>query len=153
MTNPLPDGYPRVSPSLAVAGAADAIDFYVNVLGFEERLRMEGPGGAVAHAELALGDSLIMLADEFPDMGFLGPKSVGGTPVHISVYVEDVDAVYAKAIEAGATPIREPQDEFYGDRSGHFEDAWGHRWGVATHVEDVSAEEMDRRMQEMMGGG
>jgi PhnB protein len=113
---------------------------------------MEGPGGMVAHAELEIGDSLIMLSDESPEMGFVGPKKVGGSPVVISVYVEDVDATFAKAVELGATPERTPETQFYGDRSGGFEDPWGHRWYVASHVEDVSPEEMDRRMQEMMGG-
>lgn len=153
MTNPIPEGYPRVSPSLSIDGAAEAIEFYAAVFGATERMRMEMPGGKIAHAELEIGDSLIMLSDESPEMGFLGPKKVGGSPVVISVYVEDVDAAFAKAIELGATAERQPEDQFYGDRSGGFEDPWGHRWYVATHVEDVSEEEMERRMADMMGGG
>lgn len=149
---PIPDGYPRVIPSLAIAGAAAAIDFYEQVLGMTVRMRLEGPGGSIAHAELALGDSVVMLADEFPDMGFLSPKSVGGTPVNLMVYVEDVDATFARALEAGATALQPPEDQFYGDRSGQFEDPFGHRWNVATHIEDITDEEMARRAEQMMGG-
>jgi PhnB protein len=149
--NPIPEGYPRVSANLSIDGAADAIGFYVSVLGATERMRMEGPPGRVAHAELQIGDSVVMLADEFPEMDFVGPKKVGGTPVTLSVYVEDVDATYAAALEAGAKGLRAPEDQFYGDRSGHFEDPWGHRWSIATHVEDVSPEEMNRRMAAMGG--
>jgi PhnB protein len=106
-------------------------------------------GGRIGHAELQIGDSVIMVADEYPEMGIVGPKKVGGTPIYLSVYVEDVDATFAKAIELGATELRAVQDQFYGDRSGNFEDPWGHRWGVATHVEDVSEEEMTRRIEAM----
>ena len=148
---PIPDGYPRVSPSLAIDGAAEAIDFYTSVLGATVRLRMEGPPGRVAHAELQLGDSVIMLADEFPDMGHVGPKKIGGTPVTLSVYVEDVDKTFAAALAAGATELRAVEDQFYGDRSGTFEDPWGHRWNITTHIEDVSPDEMDKRMQAMGG--
>jgi PhnB protein len=148
MVKPIPDDYPRVSPSLSIDGAAAAIDFYKEVFGATERMRMDD-GGRIGHAELQIGDSVIMLADEYPEMGIVGPKKVGGTPVFLSVYVEDVDATFAKAIELGATELRALQDQFYGDRSGNFEDPWGHRWGVATHVEDVSEEEMTRRMEAM----
>lgn len=150
---PIPDGYPRVSPSLAVAGAGDAIEFYKDVFGATERMRMGGPDGRIGHAELQIGDSVVMLADEFPDFGALGPKSVGGTPVTISVYVEDVDTTFGRAVELGATVLRPVEDQFYGDRSGQFEDPWGHRWYVATHVEDVPEDEMARRAAEAMGGG
>jgi PhnB protein len=150
---PIPDGYPQVIPSLSVDGAAAAIDFYCEVLGATERMRMEGPPGRIAHAELQLGDSVIMLADEFPDMGFRGPKSVGGTPVVVSVYVEDVDDVFARALKAGATELQPVTDQFYGDRSGQFEDPFGHRWSVATHVEDVPEDEMMKRAEQAMGGG
>ncbi len=150
---PIPDGYPRVTPYLITDGATDAIRFYAEVLGATERMRMPAPGGKVGHAELQIGDSLIMLADEFPDMGQLSPKSVGGTPVTISVYVEDVDAVCERAQGAGATVLQPPTDQFYGDRSAQFEDPFGHRWNVATHVEDVSPDEMARRASQMMGGG
>lgn len=154
MTNakPIPDGYPQVSPYLAVDGASAAIDFYSKVFGATERMRMPAPGGRIGHAELEIGDSIIMLADEHPDMGILGPKAVGGTPVTISVYVNDVDDAFERALEAGATATRPVEDQFYGDRSGQFEDPFGHRWSVATHVEDVSPEEMGKRAAEMYGG-
>lgn len=150
---PIPEGCPRVIPYLVVDGAAAAIDFYTQVFGAEERMRMDGPGGRVGHAELGLGDSIIMLADEFPEMGAQSPKSVGGTPVSVMVYVEDVDAVVARAVEAGATVTRPVEDQFYGDRLGEFEDPFGHRWDVATHIEDVPPEEMGKRAAEAMGGG
>ncbi len=150
---PIPEGYPQVTPYLCVDGAEAAIEFYRSVFGATERMRMGAPGGRVGHAELQLGDSLIMLADEFPEMGNVGPKSVGGTPVTISVYTEDVDAVFDRAIKAGAKELRAVETQFYGDRSGQFEDPFGHRWSVATHVEDVAPDEMERRAAEMMGGG
>jgi len=142
---PIPDGYPRISPYLCVDGATRAIEFYGTVLGAKERMRMPSPGGKVGHAELEIGDSVIMLADEHPDMGFVGPKTIGGSPVLLSVYVENVDDVFARALKAGAKSIRDVTDQFYGDRSGQFEDPFGHRWNVATHVEDVSPEEMAKR--------
>lgn len=152
MVKPIPDGYPRVTPYLIVDGAADAIDFYTTVLGAAQRGdRMTTPDGKIGHAELELGDSLIMLADESPDWGALGPRTVGGTPVTIHVYVEDVDDVFAKALAAGATEVRAVTDEFYGDRTGQFDDPWGHRWNVASHVEDVSIEEMAERAKAAMG--
>jgi PhnB protein len=150
---PIPDGYPQVSPYLAVDGAADAIAFYQQVFGAIERMRMPGPDGTIGHCELELGDSLIMLADEYPDVGHHGPRHYGGTPVAISVYVEDVDDVFARAIAAGASARREPSDQFYGDRSGSFEDPFGHRWHVATHVEDVSPEEMVARGEQVGSSG
>jgi PhnB protein len=134
-----------------VDGAKAAIDFYTTVLGAKEKMTMPGPDGRVGHAELSIGDSLIMLADEFPDMGVRGPRSVGGSPVTIHVYVDDVDATYERAIDAGATALRPVEDKFYGDRGGEFEDPFGHRWSIATHVEDVSPEEMQRRMGQMPG--
>jgi PhnB protein len=149
---PIPEGYQRVTPYLHVDGAAAAIEFYKTVLGAEERMRMPGADGKVGHAELQFGDSVVMLADEFPDMGALGPKSVGGTPCSLHLYVEDVDSVFAKAVAAGAKELRAVDNQFYGDRSGSFEDPFGHHWNVATHVEDVSPEEMAKRM-EAMGGG
>jgi PhnB protein len=150
---PIPDGYPRVIPYLTVDGASAAIEFYASVLGATERVRMPGPGDTIAHAELQLGDSVIMLSDEVPDFGNRSPRSVGGTPVIVSVYDEDVDAVFERAMNAGATVVQPVQDMFYGDRTCQFEDPWGHRWNVGTHVEDVSAEEMAKRLAEMMGGG
>ena len=113
---------------------------------------MGGPEGKVGHAELELGDSVIMIADEFPDMGVKGPKSVGGSPVTISLYVEDADGVFEKAIAEGATELRPPTDQFYGDRTAQFEDPWGHRWNVGTHVEDVPPDEMEKRAQAMSEG-
>jgi PhnB protein len=152
MVNPIPEGYPRVTPYLIVDGAADAIEFYKSVLGAGERMRMPGPDGKVGHAELDLGNSVIMLADEHPEMNAAGPKRVGGTPVSLHVYVEDADAVFARALDAGAKELQPLEDKFYGDRGGSFEDPFGHHWNVATHVEDVSEEEMSRRAAEVMGG-
>jgi PhnB protein len=149
---PIPDGYPQVTPYLCVDGAADAIEFYEKVLGAKERMHMPAPDGKIGHAELQLGESIIMLSDEFPEMGVRAPKTVGGTPVMISVYVEDVDAVFEAAIAAGATSLRAVEDQFYGDRTGQFEDPFGHRWSVATHVEDVPADEMEKRATAAMGG-
>jgi PhnB protein len=150
---PIPDEYPQVTPYLIVDGANAAIEFYAEVFGTTERGRLPGPDGRIGHAELELGRSLIMLADEMPQMGILGPRSVGGSPVTISVYVEDVDAVYERAVKAGAKALRPVEDQFYGDRSGQFEDPFGHRWSVATHIEDVPPDEMSRRAAEMAGGG
>ncbi|MGQ4617135.1 VOC family protein [Nocardia sp. R7R-8] len=149
---PVPDGYPVVSPGLAVDGAAAAIDFYKNIFGATERMRMPGPDGRIAHCELMFGDSVVMLGDSAPDMDFLDPKTVGGTPVNLYVYVADADAAFTAALAAGARELTPMTDQFYGDRSGAFEDPWGHRWTVATHVEDVPPDEMDRRMAERFGG-
>jgi PhnB protein len=149
---PIPDGYPQITPYLCVDGAAEAIGFYGKVFGATERMRMPSPGGRIGHAELEIGDGLIMLSDEHPEMGVVGPKTIGGTPVTISIYVEDVDGVFERAVAAGATELRTLKDEFYGDRSGRFEDPFGHRWSVATHVEDVPPEEMEKRAAEAMAG-
>jgi len=145
---PIPDDYPQVSPYLCVDDGGAALDFYAKVLGAKERMRMAEPDGRIGHAELQLGDSVIMLADEHPDIGFCSPKAIGGSPVTLSVYVEDVDAVFDRAIAAGAKSLRPLKNEFYGDRSGQFEDPFGHHWSVASHVEDVSPEEMERRSAE-----
>jgi len=148
--DPIPAGYPRVTPYLCCRDASAAIAFYLDVFGATERMRMPGDTpDTVGHAEIEIGDGLVMIADEFPDHGFLSPKSVGGTPVTIHVYVADADAVFAKAVAGGATATRDMENQFYGDRSGQFEDPWGHRWNVASHVEDVSDEEMARRMAEL----
>ena len=147
---PIPEGYPRVTPYLFIDGAADAIEFYVNVFGAKEKMRMGGPDGKVGHAEIELGDSIIMLADQNEEMGALGPKTVGGSPVMITLYVEDVDSVFSAALEAGATERRPVEDQFYGDRTGGFEDPFGHLWHVATHVEDVPPEEMEERAAKAM---
>lgn len=152
--NPIPTNYPRVSPYLAIDGAAAAIEFYGDVLGASPRgdvMRM--PDGRIGHAELDLGGSVIMLADTFPEMGAKSPKALGGSPVTLLVYVDDVDDVFARAIKAGATEIAPVTDQFYGDRTGQFEDPWGHRWNVASHEEDVPPEEMEQRAAAAMGGG
>jgi PhnB protein len=152
MVKPIPDNYPQVMPYLIIDGANQAIEFYKGVLGATERMRLEGPDGKVGHAELQIGEAVIMLADENPGMNIEGPRSVGGTPVTIHVYLEDADAAFERAVQAGAKPLRAVEDQFYGDRSGQFEDPYGHRWNVATHVEDISEEEMVRRAAEMAGG-
>jgi PhnB protein len=149
--NPIPEGYPRLAPYLNIAGASDAIDFYCKILGATERMRMPGPDGKIGHAELDLGGSVVMLADENPDFGNKSPQTLGGTPVSMMVYVEDVDATFEAAIGAGATEIQAVEDRFYGDRSGMFKDPWGHEWTVSSHIEDVSEEEMERRMAELPG--
>lgn len=149
---PIPDGYPQVIPYLSVDGASAAIDFYAKVFGAKERLRMPSPDGRIGHAELMIGESLIMLADVFADMGGQSPKSIGGTPVTMMVYVEDVDAVFDTAVSAGATAERPVENQFYGDRAGQFVDPFGHRWFVATHVEDVPPEEMKKRAAAAMAG-
>ncbi|MCX5149078.1 MULTISPECIES: VOC family protein [unclassified Streptomyces] len=147
---PIPEGRPRVTPYLCVDGAAAAIDFYVFVLGATERMRMPAPDGRIGHAELELGNSAIMLADEYPEIGFRSPKTVGGTPITLHVYVDDVDDVFAKALARGATEVSAVKDEFYGDRTGQFEDPFGHRWNIATHVEDIPAAEMEKRAKEAL---
>ena len=144
---PIPDGFPRVTPYLAVDGAEEAIEFYKKILGATERFRMPGPDGRVGHAEIQIGDSVIMMADAFPEMGVLDPKKLGGTPVSLTVYVEDVDKTFKNALKAGAKETHPVEDKFYGDRAGQFEDPWGHRWDVMTHVEDVSPEEMQKRVE------
>ncbi len=141
----IPDGHHAVTPYLIIDGAARAIDFYKTAFGATELFRLAQPDGRVGHAELQIGDSRIMLADEFPEMGARGPRAVGGTPVTLHLYIDDVDAVVARAIAAGAKVLRPVQDQFYGDRSGMLEDPFGHYWHVATHTEDVSPEEMERR--------
>ena len=153
MAKPIPDGYPRVTPYLIIDGASAAIDFYRSVLGATERMRMPAPDGRVGHAELDIGDSLIMLADEFPEMSARSPKTVGGTPMSLHVYVEDADSVFDRAIKAGATALQPVEDKFYGDRSGQFEDPFGHHWSVATHVEDVPPDEMAARAAAAMASG
>lgn len=150
---PIPEGYHAITPYLVVKGAARAIDFYKKVFGAREKFRMDGPGGTVAHAEIEIGDSVVMLADENPQHGALSPSTVGGTPVSIMLYVEDVDRTAETLTKAGAKTLRPVQDMFYGDRSGGFEDPFGHRWHVSTHIEDVSPEEIERRMRTMSKPG
>ncbi len=142
-----PDGYHNVTPYLIIDGAAEAIRWYGEALGAEEVLRLP-TGDRIAHAEIRIGDSMIMLSDEWPDMGKLSPKSRGGATSGMMIYLEDVDSAFQRAIAAGATQEQPVQDQFYGDRSGSFTDPFGHSWTVATHVEDVPEEEMRRRMAE-----
>lgn len=149
--DPIPEGYPHVNPNICVDGAADAIEFYTSVFGFTERMRMDGPPGKIVHSELQLGDSIVMVADEFPDMEFFAPPRYGGSPQSLMIYVPDVDSVHQRALDTGATSVREPEDQFYGDRTATIQDPWGHRWTLATHVEDISPEEMERRMAQMGG--
>jgi PhnB protein len=149
---PIPNDYPRVIPYLSVDGAGAAIDFYLTVFGAHERARMPGPDGKIGHAELEIGDSVIMLADVFPEMGGQTPGSLGGTPITMMVYVEDVDAVFERAIQAGAKETRPVENQFYGDRAGEFADPFGHKWFVASRVEDIPSEEMARRAAAAMGG-
>jgi PhnB protein len=144
--NPVPENYPQVIPYLVLEGAEEAIAFYATVFGAFERVRLPMPDGTVAHCELQLGNSVVMLSDPFPGTEARTPKQLGGTPVMLSVYVEDVDEVFDRALQEGATAIRPVEDQFYGDRSGQFEDPFGHRWSVSSRVEDVSPEEILRRM-------
>lgn len=143
---PIPDDYSVVTPYLVIRGAAAALDFYKAAFGATERMRLEMPGGIIGHAELQLGTSVIMLADEFPQMNARGPEAYGGSPVSLHVYVTDVDAVVARAVSLGAKVTRPVANQFYGDRSGMITDPFGHTWNIATHVEDVSPEETKRRM-------
>jgi PhnB protein len=153
---PIPEGYHSVTPYLYIRGAAKAVEFYKKVFGAKEVLRMPGPAGQIMHAELKIGDSMIMLSDEHPQMGALSPESVGGSPMGLHVYVENVDAVVQKAVEAGAKLDRPVKDQFYGDRSGSLTDPFGHKWYVATHVEDIAPEELSKRaaaaMSQAAGG-
>ena len=149
-TKATPEGYRTATPYLIVKGAADAIEFYKRAFGATEMLRMADPKGRVGHAEIRIGDSVIMLADEHPTMGYRGPHALGGSSVSILLYLEDVDAVYARAVRAGAKPLRPVANQFYGDRSGTLEDPFGHVWTIATHVEDVPPEELKRRAEAAM---
>ena len=147
---PIPDGYHTATPYLILKDAAQAIDFYKRAFGAVELMRFPAPGGKVGHAEVKIGDSHIMLADEFPDMGHKSPQSLGGTPVSIMLYVNDADACAAQAVSAGAKLTKPVQDQFYGDRSGTVEDPFGHVWHIATHMEDVPPDEMKRRVADAM---
>lgn len=149
----IPEGYHSVTPYLIIGGAADAIEFYKKAFGATELFRFPAPGGKIGHAEIKIGDSPVMLADEHPDMGYKGPQSIGGSPVSLMIYVEDVDTVFNRAVEGGATIKEAVQDKFYGDRVGSLVDPFGHVWHVATHKEDVSTEEMQRRAKAAHGGG
>jgi len=142
---PIPEGYHSVTPYLIIKNAADAIEFYKKAFGATELFRMDQPDGKIGHAEIKIGDSPIMLSDEFPEMGHRGPQSLGGSPVSIMLYVEDVDAVVNRATTAGAKLDRPVEDKFYGDRAGSLTDPFGHIWHIGTHKEDVSPEEMEKR--------
>ena len=153
MTKPIPDGYHTATPYLIVGGAGDAIEFYKKAFGATELFRFSMPGGKIGHAEIKIGDSPIMLADEYPEMGYKGPQSLGGSPVSIMIYVADVDTVFNQAVAAGATVKEAVSDKFYGDRMGTVTDPFGHVWHVATHKEDVSLAEMQERAKAAHGGG
>jgi len=145
---PIPDGYHSVTPYLVMRDAARAIDFYKRALGAVELFRFDAPGDKIGHAEIKIGDSVIMLADEYPDMGYRGPQSIGGTAVSLMVYVDDADAQFKRAVDAGAKVRQEIKDQFYGDRSGTIEDPFGHVWTIATHKEDLTSEEVAKRAAE-----
>jgi PhnB protein len=148
--NPIPPGYAGVTPYLIVRDADRALAFYKEVFGARQTLRLDYPDGKIAHAELAIGEGYVMLSEEMAEMGFRGPLSFGGTPVSLLVYVRDVDAVYAKAIAAGAENKHPVADQFYGDRSGTIVDPFGHVWSIATHKKDMSSDEMQKAMEETM---
>ena len=145
---PIPTGFHSVTPYLRVKGAAQALEFYRKALGAEERFRMPMPDGKIGHAEIVVGDSVVMLADEFPQMNIKGPQSLGGTSVSLMVYVADCDAAFKRAVDAGAKVLRPVIDQFYGDRSGTVIDPFGHEWTLSTHTEDVPPAEMDKRAKE-----
>ena len=147
---PIPDGYHTATPYLIVSGAAEAIEFYKKAFGATELFRMAGPDGKIGHAEIKIGNSPIMLADEFPEMGAKSAKTLGGSPMFLMLYVDNVDTLAAQAVAAGAKAIRPIQNQFYGDRSGTFEDPFGFWWTISTHVEDVPPEEIKRRSDEAM---
>lgn len=142
---PIPEGYHTVTPYLYIKDAGRALEFYKQAFGATEVFRMDGPDGRVGHAEIKIGDSHIMLADEFPEMNARSPQTIGGSPVSLLLYVEDVDTVFNRAVETGAKSLKPVQDQFYGDRTGGIEDPFGHVWYIATHIEDVSPEEMHQR--------
>ncbi|MDM7914596.1 MAG: VOC family protein [Candidatus Eisenbacteria bacterium] len=146
---PIPDGYHAVTPYLIVHDAAKALDYYQKVFGAQETFRMASPDGRIGHAEIRIGNSVVMLADEHPEMGYRSAATIGSTPVSLLLYVEDVDAIFRRAIEAGARELRPVNDQFYGDRTGTLEDPFHHVWTIATHKEDLSEEEMLRRQKEM----
>jgi PhnB protein len=150
---PIPDGYQSVTPYLIVKGAAKAIEYYQQAFGATELFRVPGPGGAVMHAEIKIGDSIVMLADEFPDMGVLSPTTIGDSAVGLVIYLSNVDEVFSRAIAAGGKEVRPLQNQFCGDRTGTLTDPFGHKWTIATHIEDVSHEEIERRMAAMKPEG
>ncbi len=143
----IPDGYHSVSPYLVCKDAAKAIDYYTKVFGAEETVRMPGPNGNVMHAEVKIGDSIVMLSDENKERGHFSPETIGGTAVSVMLYIDDVDGVFKRAVAAGATVEMPPADMFWGDRMGNLVDPFGHKWAIATHTEDVTPDEMEKRMQ------
>ncbi|HYI02664.1 VOC family protein [Hyalangium sp.] len=149
MAKAIPEGYHSVTPYLIVKGAARALEFYKKAFNATELVRMEGPGGTIGHAEFQIGNSIIMLGDENAEFGARSPETIGGSPVGLCIYIEDVDTIFKRAIAAGGKEERPVQDQFYGDRSGTLRDPFGHQWTIATHMEDVSPEEMERRMKAM----
>ena len=151
-TQPIPEGYSTISPYLAVDDAAEAIAYYKKAFGAEETVRMDAPDGRIGHAELKIGDSHVMLSDPFPQASTTPPKELGGTSASVFMYVEDVDAVVQKAVDAGATVTMEVEDQFWGDRFGSITDPFGHNWSIATHVEDLSPEEIEERGRSAMAG-
>ncbi len=153
MTKPIPDGYHTATPYLIVGGAADAIEFYKKAFDATELFRFPAPDGKIGHAEIKIGDSPIMVADEYPEMGYKGPQSLGGSPVSIMIYVADVDKIFDQAVAAGATVKEAVSDKFYGDRLGTVTDPFGHVWHISTHKEDVSLEEMEKRAKAAHGAG
>lgn len=148
--NPIPEGFHSVTPYLSIKGAAEAIEFYKKAFNAQERFRMLGPEGKIGHAEIFIGNSIIMMADEHPQCGSVSPKTLNGSPVGFAVYVENADATFHQAIAAGATEVEPLQDKFYGDRSGTVLDPFGYKWSLMTHQEDVSPEEIDRRFKAEM---
>ena len=153
MVQPVPTGYAGVTPYLIIRGAARALDFYKKAFGAKELMRFPAPGGKIGHAEMKIGEGVVMLADESLEMGHQSPQALGDTPITLMFYVADVDAQFAKAVAAGGVVKQPLKDQFYGDRSGTITDPFGHVWTIATHVEDVSAEEMQRRMAAMAPSG
>jgi PhnB protein len=147
---PIPEGYHTATPYIIVDGGAAALDYYKKAFGAREIMRFPGPGGKIMHAEIQVGDSIMMLADEHPQMGALSPKTLGGSAISIMLYVEDVDSMFNKAVAAGGKVIRAVTDQFYGDRAGTFEDPFGHKWTISTHTEDVPPDEMARRAEAAM---
>ena len=150
MVKAIPEGYHSITPYLIIKGASDAIEFYKRAFGATEVMRMPKPDGSIGHAELSIGDSKIMLADEYPEMGYRSPLSIGGAGISIMLYIEKVDEVFKRALAAGAKELQPVKDQFYGDRSGTLQDPFGHIWTVGMHVEDVTPEEMGRRAEEFM---
>lgn len=146
MTTPIPEGYHSITPYLLVSGAAEALEWYKQALDATEVMRMPGSDGKLMHAEFKVGDSPVMMADQHPDLGFVGPETLGGAAVSLYLYVDDVDAVFKRAVGAGATEVRPVSDQSYGDRCGTLQDPYGHTWSIATHVEDLTPDELQQRM-------